>query len=265
MKKLKKHAIGYNTVSSIEGVINTRGVKSYPNDLQIFGYTKEVGEGEKSPDNPYVLVSLDSGAMTVDGVDYEHSIKLTNNDTTIQVPVSIALNSVEGVSDYIYKDNGIWKLKQMCNKCEVDSNRFNLVSTAKNVFYAVYITDYQGGKQKTAISNSYTYVGNVSTGNLLEDLEESFCFGFNPSPNSYPRLYIKDTRYTTTADFRNYLQSLTESGIPLTIAYQLKNPVEHTLSDYAQDLLNSFTLQNHNEIWVEGYPDIKISGYLQKR
>ena len=65
MKRLKKHAIGYNTVSSVDRVVSTRGVKSKPKNLEIYGYTHEIGEGEKSPDNPYKFVNLDSGNMNL--------------------------------------------------------------------------------------------------------------------------------------------------------------------------------------------------------
>lgn len=305
MKQLKKHSIGFNTVSSKNGIISGRGVKSKPNNLQIYGYTYEIGEGEKSTDNPYKLVSLDNGnvnlysedkikintvgrltstgkkvygielpsptsgyyrvqaepsteypltynfynvetneliennwniainsnyssrgttikvkdglglllydcrdnskssftnrtnLMIIDAnvglIDYisdTHSIKLTNNDKIIQVPVPIPLNSVEGVSDYIYKDtNRIWKLKQNNNTI-----------------------------------NSYND----------EDISTS------------------------------YISSTNDLSAGATVIYQLDNQITHILSDYAQDLLNSFTLQNHNEIYIEGYPEILISGYIQK-
>lgn len=120
----------------------------------------------------------------------EHSIIISNNDASIQVPVSVALNSVEGVSDYIYKDtDNLWKLVQ--NTATIDSYSNEYISTP-------YISS----------------TGSLSAG--------------------------------------------------ATIVYQLETPVEHTLSDYAQNLLNSFTLQNQNRIFVEGNPDIKVSGYIQK-
>jgi hypothetical protein len=34
--KIKKHSIGYNTVSSVDGVISAKGVKSKPSNIQIF-------------------------------------------------------------------------------------------------------------------------------------------------------------------------------------------------------------------------------------
>ena len=60
-----------------------------------------------------------------------------------------------------------------------------------------------------------------------------------------------------------YIKNQYDAGTPVTIIYQLETRIEHVLSDYAQNLLNSFELQNNNEISVEGLPEIKISGYIQ--
>ena len=77
-QQLKKYSIGYNTISSVDGVINARGVKSYPNNLEIYGYTHEIGTGEKSPDNPYILKSLDSGNVNLYSKDKITDIQVTN-------------------------------------------------------------------------------------------------------------------------------------------------------------------------------------------
>lgn len=63
--EIREHSIGYNTITSTNGIISTRGVKSKLNNIEIYGYTHEVGEGEKSPDNQYTLVSLDSGNVNL--------------------------------------------------------------------------------------------------------------------------------------------------------------------------------------------------------
>ena len=76
-QQLKKYSIGYNTISSVDGVINARGVKSYPNNLEIYGYTHEIGTGEKSPDNPYILKSLDSGNVNLYSKDKITDIQVT--------------------------------------------------------------------------------------------------------------------------------------------------------------------------------------------
>lgn len=376
MKQLKKHSIGFNSVSSIDGVINARGVKSKPNNLEVFGYTNEVGEGEKSPDNPYQLVSLDSGNVNLynedkivsyvvnsetgvvrlgiklstpksgyycvrwdgdnvsRGISYklvnqitgktgtynifyvnslievpheydiifydasgtgdqkyafinrinlmildspimpdeyitdEHSIVLSNNDTTIQVPAPISLNSVEGVSDYIYKDrDGDWKLTQLCEKYKFDSNEeFSLYGNSNyKVFYVVNLfTLYKKTNQKICASNCYTGIENKSSASSLFSCD-NFSICFRDFENYYDRLYIRDDRFSTVEEFVSFLAEQYKNGIPVTVIYQLETPIVHILSDYAQQLLNSFVLQNKNEIWVEGYPDIKISGYLQKR
>lgn len=261
---IKKHTIGFNSVLSENGVINAKGVKSKPNKLQISGYTHEIGTGEKSPDNPYILQSLDSGSIHVDGIEYEHSIIISNNDTTIQVPVPIALNSVEGVSDYIYKDSdGTWKLMQNNKKYEFignetvtlqSTNGYEIANFLYNIDDSVYLQTFllcnMLKRQLTAIADTQ---------------EEGFLRTRTSSTRTkllYFRLKIE--RASTVEEFKNFLAEQYENGTPLTIIYQLENPIVHTLSDYAQDLLNSFTLQNQNEISVEGYPDIKISGYIQK-
>ena len=260
MKQLKKHAIGYNTVSSENGVISARGVKSYLNDLQVFGYTHEIGTGKKSPDNPYELVSLDSGAMNVDGVDYEHSIKLTNNSATIQVPVPISLNSVEGVSDRIVKKEDGYYVEQNIQDIIVD--KINAIREQKNG-YIKFNIDVENGK---VINTNKIICDKLLAKGIWQD---SFTLEYiRSSTDLYPDLlvaYMLTSRFTTkstttTAEISAYLKDN-----PLEILYQVENPYYLRLSDYAQQLLNSFELQNNNEISVEGNPDIKISGYLQMR
>ena len=264
MKQLKKHAIGFNTVSSIDGIVSAKGVKSKPNNIEVYGFTHEIGEGEKSPDNPYKLISLDSGAMTVDGVGYEHSIKLTNNDKTIQVPFPVALNSVEGVSDYIYKDSdGVWKLVQNLYKLE--------------------LTGQESGYNREGYTNAYG-IKNTTFPLELNFKSSSFSIcNILPHNNnsidavryeSYRLLYIQsrymiyfrllESRVSSLSEFKTYIKNQYDAGTPVTIIYQLKTPIEHVLSDYTQNLLNSFELQNQNEISVEEYPDIRITGYIQK-
>ena len=400
--KLKKHSIGYNIVTSTNGVITAMGVKSKPNSIEVSGYTHEVGEGEKSPDNPYALVSLDSGNMnlcnnwnytsnlftiignritvqkasntiqyaissfkeftydktklyiyfkysgsftagakipvcsiklytvkkkelyyimisdkyainrfnkcieinlssidinsiayyslTIEGLTYDgsadydftidvlmcenyissyfedgHSIVLSNNSMSIQIPIPVTLNSVEDANDYIFKDkSGVWKLTQMCKKYEFtgdetialqSTNSFNLANFLYHVDDAVYLQNFllcnMLKRQLTNIANTY---------------EEGFLRTRNSSTMSkYLYLRVKTERASNVEEFKSFLEGKYANGTPLTIIYQLETPITHVLSDYTQELLNSFELQNQNNIFIEGYPDIKISGYLQKR
>ena len=373
---LKNHTIGYNTISSVDGIINARGVKSKPNNIEIMGYTHEVGEGEKSPDNPYVLQSLDSGAtdlaksMTTinlfiddngylmnhpynvtiyiacspntsyiinrtkyqatiqkniacsSGVpknglkvsnsvpfpagdtsimytttsnasylifqvyltstyvnDYNnnilykglsiyeqngHSIKITNNDKTIQVPTPIALNCVKGVSDYIYKDShGVWKLVQNLYKLE-------LTGQESNYDHEAYSTNAYGIRNTSVPLKLDFKNTSFSICNILPHVNASIS---DTRYESYRLLYIQsknllyfrllESRISSLSEFKTYIKNQYDAGTPVTIIYQLETPIEHVLSDYAQNLLNSFELQNNNEISVEGLPEIKISGYIQ--
>lgn len=264
MKQLKKYAIGYNTVSSKNGVISARGVKSKANNMEIYGYTHEIGTGKKSPDNPYQLVSLDSGAMNVDGVDYEHSIKLSNNDMSIQVPIPIALNSVEGVCDKIVKKEDVYYVEQNIKKFIIDENiknvYFILQEQANGIIkFATRFPDMDGkiiSKNKIICNKLPSYYENM---NFYEHIRNSYA----DYPNSVI-LYISISRMTEndTVTEDEILAYLKDNHIE--VLYQVENPYYLKLSDYAQDLLNSFTLQNNNKIWVEGNPDLKISGYIQK-
>ena len=78
-------------------------------------------------------------------------------------------------------------------------------------------------------------------------------------------LYFRllESRISSLSEFKTYIKNQYDAGTPVTIIYQLETPIVHVLSDYTQNLLNSFELQNNNEISVEGLPEIKISGYIQ--
>ncbi len=368
---------GLCTKTSENGIINCKAVKSKPNDIQIFGYTKEIGEGKKSPDNPYQLVSLDSGnvnlydannitviQVTNDGVlrkgiiiesscfkskkcciyfdlnestgissstginikflykngqyeafkeanfinspkrieiadtvekiliyeagsgangryfdlyknltildtsilptetiTEEHSITLINNNTTIQVPIPVQLRSVEGVSDYIFKDtDGVWKLMQNCQKYEFSGNEDYKVY--ENIFYINNtIKDYQSEERIVCTSNFYTAIKNKANAfNVTSQINNSICFRTKPYDDT---IYIKSTGFTTKNSFMSWLLKQHEVGTPLIMIYQLKIPIVHTLSDYAQELLNSFVLEKDNIISVTDNAEFKIKGWIK--
>ena len=261
MKRLK-NAIGYNTVSSVDGVISARGVKSKPNKLEIYGYTHEIGEGKKSPDNPYELESLDSGAMSVDGVDYEHSIKLTNNNTTIQVPVPIPLNSVEGASDYIYRDTDeIWKLKQLC-QFVTSSDYLDLITFNSKKGDGTLV--YKLGKSTISSADQNVDFAKSNRVEVIPRSEDrgNICKIFAKGNDVALYLRYSSSVYPQFSSVSTLKAWLTSN--PIELVFVSLVVTEHILSDYAQKILNSFTLQNQNRIFVEGNPDIKVSGYIQK-
>lgn len=376
---IKKHSIGHNTVTSVDGIISTRGVKSKPNDIRIFGYTHEIGNGEKSPDNPYQLVSLDSGnvnlydannitgiQVTNDGIlrkgiiiessyfkskkcciyfdlnestgisktsvginikflykngqyevfkeanfinspkrieiadtvekiliyeaesgangryfdlyknltildspilptetiTEEHSITLTNNNTTIKIPVPIALNSVENINDKIVKKNNEYYIEQNINDIVVNEESSIMVRAQQNGYtkFNINITNGRIVNTNKIICNKML----VSAQTLLDAFQYEY---IRSSISKYPDLlvaYILTNRVTsnTTATKQEICSYLQNNNI--RILYQVNIPQYWKLSDYAQELLNSFVLENKNNISVEGNPDIEISGYLKK-
>lgn len=400
--EIREHSIGYNTITSANGIISTRGVKSKPNDLQVFGYTHEIGEGEKSPDNTYTLVSLDSGnvnlcnnwnytsdlftiignritvqkasntiryvisdfkkftydktklyiyfkysgsftaganipicsirlynaerkelyylkisdkfpsatfnkciginlssiidinsiayySLTVEGLTYdgsadydftvdvlmcenyiysyfedEHSIVLFNNDKSMQVPTLIALNSVKGISDRIVKKEDGYYVEQNTKKFIIDDsikNDYFVLQKQQNgiVQFATRVPDRDGrivNENKILCDKLISLYMNMDFYEHIRNSDRKY-------PNSviiYLSIHRMTENSTVTED--EILAYLKDN--PLTLLYQVENPYYLKLSDYAQELLNSFELQNNNNIFIDGYPDLKISGYLQK-
>lgn len=328
MKRLKKHAIGYNTLSSENGVISARGVKSKPNDLQILGYTHEIGEGEKSPDNPYELMGLDSGKINEKMIFYGNKNRFFGEfflgGGYPSFTGNLAMNSTASYCDIVVEENAKYSLSKKGatnfytytivfldknkSKLSVGSadSKYNTISDLSmvksgNYFIKATFTTPQNCRYirvgwlttseipiQLELSDSVTEY--VEPDNRICTDEHSIIISNNdtaiqvPVPvalnsvNSFSDYIYKDTdnlwklvQNTATIDSYNneyistpYISSTGSLSAGATVIYQLETPVEHTLSDYAQNLLNSFTLQNQNEVFVEGYPDIKISGYIQK-
>lgn len=323
MKRLKKHAIGYNTVSSVDGVVFARGVKSKPKNLEIFGYTHEVGEGEKSPDNPYKLQSLDIGNMNLCRnwnfssnlfTVYGNKLTLTVTENTTRYQISSKMQFsykkdkiylflkyqgvfTAGASAPIFRirflnDNGYNVTEKQVvysnfNKCiainlsTVDVSKISSYSltvegltndgsadydfTLDIGLSEYYISSYFEDKHSIVISNNDTAI-QVPVPLALSRVGSSTDYIFKDNDDSW-----KVAQNTATIDSyagedisTAYISSTGSLSAGATVIYQLETPVEHTLSDYAQNLLNSFTLQNQNRIFVEGNPDIKVSGYIQK-
>ena len=327
MKRIKKHSISYNTVSSTNGVVTARGVKSKPNNIEVYGYTREVGEGEKSPDNPYTLVSLDSGKIDKTLVYYGNKNKFIGEFYTggyVSFSGNMAVNSNSSYCDILVEENTKYTLskKETTNfytytiaffdenkkKIAVAStdSKYNTISdlemvksgnyfiratftTPKNCKY-IRVSWLATSKLSIQLETGSTATSYIEPCNSICTDEHSIILSNNytaiqvPIPLALSRVgsstdYIfkdnddswKLAQNTATIDSyagedisTAYISSTGSLSAGATVIYQLETPVEHALSDYAQVLLNSFTLQNNNKIFVEGYPDIKISGYIQK-
>lgn len=303
MRQLKKHSIGFNTVSSVDGVISAQGVKSKPNNLEVFGYTHEVGESEKSPDNPYTLVSLDNGNVNLYDENNLSEIQITSyyerrQGLSLDYPKTgfycifytkaDSINAYDSIQiKFLYQDGTYQSWTTSCaitqpklyeipknvekvliynGGSDATSREFfdryeNLLILDSSIMPSEYITD----EHSIVLSNNDTTI-QVPVPIALNSVEGTSDYIYKNSDgvwklkqnNSIIDNYNDETIPTS------YISSTDNLGAGATIIYQLDSQITHILSDYAQDLLNSFTLKNQNEIYVEGYPDLKVSGYIQK-
>lgn len=308
MKRLK-NAIGYNTVSSVDGIISARGVKSKPKNLEIFGYTHEIGTGEKSPDNPYKLRSLDIGNVNLYSKDKITDIQVTNTGAVrkgFEIDASkfkssyctiyfdeenTSPNLSDGTSvginiKFLYK-NGTYETFTRKNHIEhsridkitedvekviiynaghnLNAEYFSLYADLMIIDSSIMPSEYITDEHSIILSNNYTAI-QVPVPLALSRVGSSTDYIFKDNDDSW-----KLAQNTATIDSyagedisTAYISSTGSLSAGATIVYQLDSPVIHTLSRYAQDLLNSFELETQNKIYVEGNPDIKVSGYIQK-
>ena len=321
--EIREHSIGYNTITSTNGIISTRGVKSKPNDLQVFGYTHEIGEGEKSPDNTYTLVSLDSGNVNLcNNWNYTSDLfTIIGNRITVQKASNTIRYVISDFKKFTYDKTKLYIYFKYSGSFTAGANipicSIRLYNAERKELYYLKISDKFPsatfnkciGINLSSISidinsiayysltvEGLTYDGSADYDFTVDVLMcENYIYSYFEDKHSivlsnndktislymnmdfYEHIRNSDRKYPNSVIIYLSIHRMTENSTvtedeilaylkdnPLTLLYQVENPYYLKLSDYAQELLNSFELQNQNEIFVEGYPDLKISGYLQK-
>ena len=315
MKRLKKNSIGFNTISSTNGLVSARGVKCKPDDLQVVGFTHE---GEK----------LDSGNINLcKEWNYTSNLfTIIGNRITVQKASNIIPYKISSLKELTYdktkiyihfKYSGSFTAGAKSPVCSI-----KLYNAEKKELYYIMIGDrYPINRFNTCIEinlssidiNSIAYYTLIVEG-LTSDGSADYDFTIDVLMcKNYISSYFEDEHsivltnndmsiqvpipiplssaegvsdhifkdndgiwklkqstkkidsYASETILTPFVSSTGSLSAGATVIYQLEIPIVHVLSNYAQELLNSFELQNENNIYVEGYPDLKISGYLQKR
>lgn len=152
-------------------------------------------DGTPTPESP----------ISINSVTGNNTITIANSDNTQSQNYSINLGSIEycklgTVEDKIYRDdNGDWYFEEHVKKLVLDGTE-----TITNQFGAsLFGTNLPQTKlYATGVSYSNYYKFNTIQSGLNAGLSHGeFATQYGTT------LYIKDTRYTTVADFKNFLSS----------------------------------------------------------
>ena len=184
-------------------------------------------------------------------VQYYRSTESTLTEQQILDSIQIE----EGPTATDYEPYGTdWYIKKEIGKVVLDGSESWGYggSSTPNVFYTTVITDY-ATSNNIPYSNYYIGNTNVNGASGMSSLANNTIAFINVSGGTTPRFYIKDTKYTLSADLKTWLETHN-----LIVYYALITPTYETITN--ETLIsqlesikvntgsNYFTLSNSNNV-----------------
>lgn len=191
------------------------------------GMTTEIGIGIKTIDNPY----------TITGLGENGTVSLTLNGTTINVPVSSPLYSLNGVNDRICYQNGLWGIWRNFRKKIITGDeafyKFDDAYGTKRQYVIVFAAaEPTSNNTKSEFfgnytSNCFTPSSNTNVWNLIKN----YTFGMTVVA---PLTFNFNNSVTLTIDeVKAIFKSKYDDGNPVVVIYQIMTP---TFTPFASDL-----------------------------
>lgn len=181
-------------------------------------------------------------------IGISNSVSGTNYTTKIQLEKAPSATYYE---PYGSKDK--WYIEKNVAKVVLANTGYFASGGVSNIFYTTFITNY-ATNNNIPYSNQYTGINNVSgAGGMGSQANNTIGF-INQSGSTVPRLYVKDTRFSTEAELNNWIKNN-----PLEIYYLLANPT-YTLIEN-EELIEQLDALSHAET-QEGTTNITSSGIL---
>jgi hypothetical protein len=221
---------------------------SVPSGLSgiIEGYC--IQDGTPTPENPIEVVS--NGTVQSDGT---YLVPRTAQFITTPIYIgSEPLHKIGDYADYIDFERGV--IVRRIKKLILTGEEI-ITKAASNPVFTMQL----GGSNTpfsenavTTLSTHYQAQNNVAGTGNVNDMKVCVRRG-------YGTMYIGDTRYDNTTDFKSYLATQYEAGTPVTVWYVLAEPEETPLSDLnpitplkgANTLSTNTTIQP-SEIYLKG-------------
>jgi hypothetical protein len=187
-------------------------------DYRIYGETLK--DGTPSPDMPVDVVGCgewDSAANS-----YKLPVTTTNGTDTVTTPIYIGFEPLHRIGEYAdYVGYSSGKIMRRIKKLVLTGEE-NWYSNhlSKNLFN-IDIADYVKNTNATiCLCTHYKAQKNITLWTNVQD--KSVCF--YDSMNSL--FYLRDSDFSTVADFKSYLAAQYAAGTPVTVWYVLQEPIE---------------------------------------
>ncbi len=186
----------------------------------------------------------------------ETDLNIEESLKTIQIEENSQATSYE---PFGYKDK--WYIERNVGKVVLANTNYFASGGVSNIFYTTFITNY-ATNNNIPYSNQYTGINNVNDAGGMGSQANNTIGFINQSGSTVPRLYVKDTRFSTEAELNNWIKNN-----PLEIYYVLANPT-YTLIENEEliEQLDAVQLQTgENNVLVSGdLPMIlDLSKYIQ--
>lgn len=216
------------------------GYKIYGNSIQ---------NGTPSPDNPVEVQSVgepvfaklydSAGFRLADSDGY----KLCSQDVAgYCIPIVTSGVNRESLITNIYLDEPLRKIGDYADVIDFErgvvertigklvfTGDENIKSGHLNVsLFEFNMTGYLRERKITSLSSHYQTQANVTGYSSVGDMRCAFYA--NPTVLGSSLIYIRDSRFSTVADFKAYLKGQYEAGTPVTVYYALAEPTTENLA-----------------------------------
>ena len=200
--------------------------------FEVMGQTVEVGEGEKAPDNPFQLVGCANPVLKIG--EQSMTIPYTLNG----IPVTSGGNYTDAsgqqwVCDTYNPLTG--EYVQRIGKYAVTSSESISLRSVSNTGYLYtlsdIVTDYDRHNRKLKIICShYNFVNTYdSTEKAVNNMQLNEVSMYTHLIANYWTIYF-NVNYDNVTSFKTYLQEQYENENPVTIYYELAEPIVTTLT-----------------------------------
>ena len=212
---------------SVRSGVTMNNVKFYP--MLIAGTDEKTYE-------PYGAMPSPEYPSEIQNVEGDVNVTVANKEKTEQQTVTFPLSQGQKLylGDYLAED-GIHHVRK---QIELDgTENWVINSVYPSIFYLDNIENINTERLNyELLCNTYKYSETISTS---ANAKNNTIFGFlRNSTTLFSRITIKDERFNTLADFKNYLVAQKQAGTPVVVEYVLAEEEIEAYTEEQQEAYN---------------------------